>query len=99
MSGRSSRRQQKRSSSAARQLGIEIRGGLHTGEIETRGQNVAGIAVHLAARVAALSAPSEVLVSRTVKDLVAGSDLVFDDRGSHSLKGIPDDWHLYGVVP
>jgi pimeloyl-ACP methyl ester carboxylesterase len=86
-------------SSASRQLGIEIRAGLHTGEIETRGRDVAGIAVHLAARVAALSAPSEVLVSRTVKDLVAGSDLVFDDRGSHSLKGIPDDWHLYGVVP
>jgi class 3 adenylate cyclase len=86
-------------SGAARELGVEIRAGLHTGEIETRNDDVAGIAVHLAARVAALSGPSEVLLSRTVKDLVAGSDLNFEDRGTHSLKGIPDDWQLYAVVP
>jgi class 3 adenylate cyclase len=86
-------------STAARELGIEIRAGLHTGEIETRTDDVAGIAVHLAARIAALSGPSEVLLSRTVKDLVAGSDLNFEDRGTHSLKGIPDDWQLYAVLP
>jgi class 3 adenylate cyclase len=86
-------------STAARELGVEIRAGLHTGEIETRNDDVAGIAVHLAARVAALSGPSEVLLSRTVKDLVAGSDLGFEDRGTHSLKGIPDDWQLYAAVP
>lgn len=83
---------------AAHQLGIEIRAGLHTGEIETRGEDVAGIAVHLAARVATLSGPSEVVVSRTVKDLVAGSDMSFEDRGIHQLKGIPDGWQIYTVV-
>lgn len=83
---------------AAREIGLEIRAGLHTGEIETRGGDVAGIAVHLAARVAVSAAPSEVLVSRTVKDLVAGSELAFEDRGTHSLKGIPGDWQLYAVL-
>ena len=86
-------------SNAASELGIEVRAGLHTGEIETRGDDVAGIAVHLAARVAALSGPCEVVVSRTVKDLVAGSGLVFEDRGTHSLKGVPDDWQLFAVRP
>jgi class 3 adenylate cyclase/pimeloyl-ACP methyl ester carboxylesterase len=86
-------------SNAVSDLGIEVRGGLHTGEIETRGDDVVGIAVHLAARVAALAGPSEVVVSRTVKDLVTGSELVFDDRGTHSLKGIPDVWQLFAVVP
>ena len=61
------------------------------------GDDVAGIAVHIAARVAAKADPDEVLVSRTVKDLVAGSRLSFDDRGEHSLKGVPDEWRLYAV--
>jgi class 3 adenylate cyclase len=76
-----------------RSLGIEVRAGLHTGEAELEGDDVAGIAVVIGARVAALAAPSEVLVSRTVKDLVAGSGLAFEDRGSHLLKGVPDEWH------
>ena len=83
---------------AVRGLGIEIRAGLHTGEIELAGDDVRGIAVHIGARVAALAGPSEVLVSSTVKDLVAGSGLVFEDRGEHELKGVPDPWHLYRVV-
>ena len=85
--------------SAARELGIELRAGLHTGEIELRGDDVAGIAVHIAARVAALCDPSEVLVTRTVKDLVAGSELVFDDRGTRPLKGVPEEWQLFAVAP
>lgn len=82
---------------AVRPLGLEIRAGCHTGEIELVENNVLGIAVHTAARVAALAGVSEVWVSSTVKDLVAGSGLVFDDRGSHTLKGVPDEWHLYAV--
>jgi len=85
--------------SAARELGIELRAGLHTGEIELRGDDVAGIAVHIAARVAALCDPSEVLVTRTVKDLVAGSELAFDDRGTRPLKGVPEEWQLFAVAP
>jgi class 3 adenylate cyclase len=76
-------------------LGIEVRAGLHTGEIELKGDNVAGIAVAIAARVSSLAGPSEILVSSTVKDLVAGSGLAFEDHGSHSQKGVPDQWHLY----
>jgi class 3 adenylate cyclase len=83
---------------AVRSLGIEVRAGLHTGEVELDGDDVAGIAVVIGARVAALAAPSEVLVSRTVKDLVAGSGLAFEDRGAHPLKGVPDEWHLYAVA-
>jgi class 3 adenylate cyclase len=79
-------------------LGIEIRAGLHTGEIERTGDKVGGIAVHIGARIGALAGPSEVLVSSTVKDLVAGSGLLFEDRGEHALKGVPDRWHLYRVV-
>jgi class 3 adenylate cyclase/dienelactone hydrolase len=82
---------------AMRATGIEIRAGLHTGEIERRDDDVAGIAVHVAARVAALAAPSEALVSRTVRDLVAGSPLRFTDRGTHALKGIADSWQLYAA--
>jgi pimeloyl-ACP methyl ester carboxylesterase len=78
-------------------LGIEIRTGLHTGECEFTESNVSGIAVHIGARVCALAGASEVLVSGTVKDLVAGSGLRFVDRGEHELKGIPDRWRLYGV--
>jgi class 3 adenylate cyclase len=73
-------------------LGIEIRAGIHTGEIELRGDDVSGVAVHVGARVAALGAPNEVLVIRTVTDLVAGSGLAFEDHGEHELKGLPGDW-------
>jgi class 3 adenylate cyclase/pimeloyl-ACP methyl ester carboxylesterase len=83
---------------AVRDLGIEIRAGLHTGECELVDDKVGGIAVHIGARVAALAGPSEVLVSSTVKDLVAGSGLTFEDAGEHQLKGVPDRWHLYRVV-
>ena len=76
-------------------LGIEIRAGLHAGEIERRGGDVAGIGVHIAARVMALADADEVLVSRTVKDLVAGSGLEFEDRGTHELRGVPDAWQIF----
>jgi class 3 adenylate cyclase len=78
-------------------LGIEVRAGLHTGECEMMGDDVGGIAVHIGARVAALAGAGEVLVSSTVKDLVAGSGLRFGDRGSQSLKGVPGEWHIYAV--
>jgi class 3 adenylate cyclase len=80
-----------------RPLGIEVRAGLHTGECEMMGDDVGGIAVHIGARVAALAGAGEVLVSSTVKDLVAGSGLRFGDRGSQSLKGVPGQWHIYTV--
>ncbi len=83
---------------AVRQLGLEIRAGLHTGECELLGEDVGGIAVHIGARVAASAMPGEVLVSSTVKDLVAGSGLQFEDRGTHTLKGIPDEWRLFAVA-
>jgi pimeloyl-ACP methyl ester carboxylesterase len=82
-----------------RDLGIEIKAGLHTGEIEVRGEDIGGIAVHTAARVMAAASPSEVLISRTVKDLVAGSGIELDDRGIHELKGIPGEWALFSVRP
>ena len=81
----------------ARALGIDIRTGLHTGECERIDGGIGGIAVHIAARVAAQAGSGEVLVSGTVKDLVAGSQLSFEDRGSHQLKGVPRDWRLYGL--
>jgi class 3 adenylate cyclase len=81
----------------ARRLGIEVRAGLHTGEVELRGDDVSGIAVHLAQRVSALAGPSEVLVSRTVVDLVAGSGIDFEDRGEHELKGVGGRWRLFAV--
>ena len=83
---------------AVRDLGLEIRAGCHTGEIELAGDDVHGIAVHIGARVGALAGSSEVWVSSTVKDLVAGSGLTFEDRGEHELKGVPDMWRLYRVV-
>jgi class 3 adenylate cyclase len=83
---------------ALRPLGIEIRAGLHTGEVETTGDKVGGLAVNIGARVAALAKPSEVLASSTVKDLVAGSGLTFEDAGEHELKGIPDPWRVYRVA-
>lgn len=82
---------------AARDLGLEIRAGVHTGEVELDGNAVTGIGVHIAARVAALAQGGEVLVSRTVRDLVSGSGLAFEDRGRHTLKGIPEDWQLYAA--
>ena len=83
---------------AIRKTGLEVRAGLHTGEIELQGDDVAGIAVHIGARVSALAGPSEIMVSRTVVDLVAGSGLAFDDRGSHVLKGVPGDWQLFSLA-
>jgi class 3 adenylate cyclase len=79
------------------ELGIEIRAGLHTGEVQPRGADVGGIAVHVAARVMGAAGDGEVLVSRTVRDLVAGSDVAFDDRGNHALKGIGGEWQLYAI--
>jgi len=79
------------------EIGLEVRSGLHTGECERVGEKVAGIAVHIGARVAAVARPGEILVSRTVKDLVAGSGIELDDRGEHELKGIPGDWQLFAV--
>jgi len=83
----------------ARQLGVAVRVGVHTGEIERRGDDIAGIAVHIAARVQSKAQPGEVWVSRTVRDLVAGSGLVFGDRGEHELKGVPGAWQLLAVLP
>jgi class 3 adenylate cyclase len=82
---------------AVRALGIQIRAGLHTGECEIADGKIAGIAVSIGARIAAAADPDEVLVSSTVKDLVAGSGLTFDDRGAHTLKGVPGEWRLYAV--
>jgi class 3 adenylate cyclase len=79
-------------------LGLEIRAGLHSGEIELHDDDVAGIAVHIGQRVAAHARPNEVLVSRTVADLLAGSDIVFRDQGEHELKGVPGKWHLFEVA-
>jgi class 3 adenylate cyclase len=78
-------------------LGLDVRAGVHTGEVERRGDDVGGIAVHIGARVAALAEPGEVLVSSTVKDLVVGSGIGFEARGSHTLKGVPDEWRLFAV--
>ncbi len=80
---------------ASRALGVEIRAGLHAGECEASGDKLSGIALHIGARVAGKAAPEEILVSRTVRDLVAGSGLEFDDRGEHRLKGLPGEWRLY----
>jgi len=82
---------------AVRPLGVEVRAGLHTGEIEFRGADIGGIAVHIGQRVSGLAGPREVLVSSTVKDLVAGSGITFADRGSHVLKGVPDEWRVFAV--
>jgi class 3 adenylate cyclase len=82
---------------ANREIGVALRAGLHTGECERRGGDISGIAVHIGARVTSLAGPGEVLVSRTVKDLVSGSGLEFEDRGSHTLKGIPDAWQVFAA--
>jgi len=83
---------------AIREIGLEIRAGLHTGEIERRGATATGIAVHVGARVAALAQPGEVLVTSTVKQLVPGSGIDFASRGAHTLKGIADQWQLFAVM-
>jgi class 3 adenylate cyclase/pimeloyl-ACP methyl ester carboxylesterase len=83
---------------AVQALGIEVRAGLHTGECEIRGEDIGGIAVHIGARVSALAGPKEVLVSSTLRDLVIGSGLEFEDRGAHQLKGVPGEWHISAVV-
>ena len=82
---------------AAAQIGLSLRAGLHTGEVEKRDRDIGGIAVHAAARVMALSRPGEVLVSRVVTDLVAGAGLKFFERGSHELKGLPGRWDLFAA--
>jgi len=82
---------------SVRGLGLEVRAGLHTGEVELSGDAVRGIAVHTGARVAGFAEPGEVLVSQTVKDLVAGSGIEFEERGTRELKGIPGEWRLYAA--
>jgi class 3 adenylate cyclase len=80
-------------------LGIQVRAGLHTGECEVRGDDIGGIAVHIGARVSALAGPNDVLVSSTLRDLVIGSGLEFEERGAHKLKGVPGEWRLFAVAP
>jgi class 3 adenylate cyclase len=83
---------------AVQALGIEVRAGLHTGECEIRGDDIGGIAVHIGARVSALARPNEVLVSSTLRDLVIGSGLRFEDRGTHQLKGVPGEWRVFAAA-
>jgi len=83
---------------AVQALGIQVRAGLHTGECEVRGDDIGGIAVHIGARVSALAAPNDVLVSSTLRDLVIGSGLEFEDRGSYELKGVPGEWRLFAAA-
>ena len=83
---------------AVQALGIEVRAGLHTGECEIRGEDIGGIGVHIGARVSALAGANDVLVSNTLRDLVIGSGLEFEERGTHQLKGVPGEWHLFAVA-
>jgi len=83
---------------AVQALGIEVRAGLHTGECEIRGDDIGGIGVHIGARVSALAGPNDVLVSSTLRDLVIGSGLEFEERGAHQLKGVPGEWRLFAVA-
>jgi class 3 adenylate cyclase len=83
---------------AVQALGIQVRAGLHTGECEIRGDDIGGIGVHIGARVSALAGPSDVLVSSTLRDLVIGSGLEFEERGAHELKGVPGEWRLFAVA-
>lgn len=83
---------------AVQPLGLDVRAGIHTGEVETIDGKTGGLAVNIGARVAALAVPRELLVSSTVKNLTAGSGLEFEDAGQHELKGIPETWHLFRVV-
>jgi len=75
-----------------------VRAGLHTGDCEVRGDDIGGIAVHIGARVSALAGANDVLASSTLRDLVIGSGLEFEDRGNHELKGVPGEWHLFAVT-
>jgi class 3 adenylate cyclase len=83
---------------AVQALGIQVRAGLHTGECEVRGDDIGGIAVHIGARVSALAGPNDVLVSSTLRDLVIGSGLEFEERGTYELKGVPGEWRLFAVA-
>ena len=83
---------------AVQALGIQVRAGLHTGECQVRSDDIGGIAVHIGARVSALAGPNDVLVSSTLRDLVIGSGLEFEERGTHQLKGVPGEWHLSAVT-
>jgi class 3 adenylate cyclase len=83
---------------AVQSLGIQVRAGLHTGECEVRGDDIGGIGVHIGARVSTLAGPNEVLVSSTLRDLVIGSGLEFEARGTRELKGVPGEWHLFAVA-
>ncbi len=80
-------------------LGLDVRAGVHTGEVETVGEGIGGIAVHIGARVAGLGGAGEVLVTRTVKDLTAGSGIAYEDRGAQTLRGVPGEWELYAAAP
>ena len=79
-------------------MDINIRAGLHTGQVDLRGDDIAGMAVHIAARVEALASPGEVLASRTVVDLIVGSGIEFEDRGEHELKGVPGSWKVFALA-
>jgi class 3 adenylate cyclase len=83
---------------ATHAIGIEVRAGLHVGECEVRGDDIGGLAVHIAARVAEVAGPGEILVSSTVKDLLAGSGIAFEERGARGLKGVPGEWQLFSVT-
>jgi len=83
---------------ALRGIGVGIRAGVHMGEIETRGDDVSGLTVHIASRVCGEAGPGEVLVTRTMKDLLAGSRLTLEDRGTRRLKGVPDEWTVYAAT-
>ena len=88
----------RRSPKTVKPIGVDVRAGLHTGEVEMIDDKVGGIAVMIGARIGAKADASQVLVSSTVKDLVVGSGLSFEDRGEHELEGVPDRWHLYRVM-
>ena len=81
-----------------REIGVEVRIGIHTGEVEMAGEKLRGVTVHIGARVAGKAHAGEVVVSQTVKDIATGSGFVFEDAGEHELKGVPDPWRLYRVV-
>jgi class 3 adenylate cyclase len=83
---------------AMHSIGLQVRAGVHSGECEVIGEHLGGIAVHIGARISALAGPNEVLVSQTVKEAVLGSGIIFDDRGTHDLKGVPGQWQLYAVA-
>jgi class 3 adenylate cyclase len=82
----------------AKRLGIQVRAGLHVGEVELRGEDIGGLAVHVAARVMSAAPADRILVSSTVKDLVIGAGIEFEELGAHELKGVPGEWHLYAVA-